>query len=286
MGAVLKQGNILAEASFTWLATIILATGCLASEDAFNNKNSASSSSLFVEITRPLNNRPIESGCLQGCQQRTDVTVVIDVFRAFTTASYVLEWYPASYMLTTQSAVIARLASEFQAPLLIGKPEVGAILNYHIPNSPTRVKEVKVTGQHVLHRTEGGARGVLDAKGAGLILVAGLANADATIHYIKKLIKPEVKIVPMGHEATTPSLEDDICAQYIKARLEGQTINLEQYYTPLREGPGSYFFSDDQWQYPSQDFERCLELGRFNFAIKAEVQGDYAILTRLEECSY
>jgi 2-phosphosulfolactate phosphatase len=87
----------------------------------------------------------------------------------------------------------------------------------------------------------------------------------------------------MGHEGTTPSLEDDICAHYIKARLQGQTLNLEQYHAALQKGSGSYFFSGDQWQYPYEDFKCCLELNRFNYAVKAEVQGDYAILTRLEE---
>jgi 2-phosphosulfolactate phosphatase len=92
-------------------------------------------------------------------------------------------------------------------------------------------------------------------------------------------------MVPMGHEGTTPSLEDDICAQYIQARLKRQTINLAQYHAALREGSGKYFFSEDQWQYPSQDFECCLEVSRFNFAIKAEVQEEYATLTRLDEGS-
>lgn len=179
------------------------------------------SSPLFIEISRPqgcqkseedfledfTTNQTLELKYSQELQQSIGVTVVIDVFRAFTTAPYVLEKKPETYMLATKSTVISRLASEFPAPLLIGKPEIGATLHYNIPNSPTRVKEVQVTGQNVLHRTEGGAKGVLDAKGADLILVAGLANAEATAQYIKKLINPKVTIVPMGHEATTPSLE-------------------------------------------------------------------------------
>jgi 2-phosphosulfolactate phosphatase len=256
-----------------------ISTGISQEDSLAKEKESEKSSNLrcvFLELEKPEVIR----------EPKVTVTVVIDVFRAFTTACYILQNNPATYILTNKSTVISQLASQFQAPLLIGKPEISASIGYNIPNSPTRVQEINITGQNVLHRTEAGAKGILDAKGADLILAAGLVNADATVLYIKKLINPVVNIAPMGHEGTTPSLEDDICAQYIKARLQGQMINLEQYYIPLREGPGRYFFSHDQWQYPRQDFECCLNLERFNFAIQAEVQGDYAILTRLEESSY
>lgn len=230
---------------------------------------------LLLEFSRP-----------QELQQRkVSVTVIIDVFRAFTTACYVLEHHPTTYMLTTKSTVISRLASDLSAPVLIGKPEKGAVLNYNIPNSPTRVNEIKINGQNVLHRTEGGAKGVLDAKGADIILVAGIVNADATVQYITKLTNPQVNIVPMGHEATIPSLEDDICAQYINAQLKGEKMNLTEFHAALQEGPGKYFFSEDQWQYPCQDFQYCLEVGRFNFAIQAQVHDDYAILMRCDESS-
>jgi len=208
------------------------------------------------------------------------VVVVIDVFRAFTTAAYVLERHPATYMLTTKSTVISRLAKKFKDPLLIGKSEKGANLTYDIPNSPTRLGDVKVMGRNVLHRTEAGAKGVFLAGNADIILVASLVNAEATVKYIKSLSNAKVTIWPMGHEGTIPSLEDDICAKYIKALINGKKINLAKFVLELKEGPGKYFFGKDQWQYPYQDFDRCLEIGRFNFAIKAVVIDDYAILTR------
>lgn len=217
--------------------------------------------------------------------KRTQVVVVIDVFRAFTTACYVLADKPASYRLATKSDAISQLASPFSDPFLIGKAEKGAILAYNIPNSPTRVKERQIAGRHVLHRTEGGANGVLMAKDTDIILAAGLVNADATARYIRKLLNPKVTLLPMGHEGTTPSLEDGICAQYIQAKLQGRTIDLVQHHAALKEGSGKYFFSADQWQYPQEDFNRCLEIDHFSFSIKAEVKEGYAILTRLDEGS-
>lgn len=222
----------------------------------------------------------VKSGLYQ--QDRIHVTIIIDAFRAFATASYVLERHPAIYMLATKSAVISRLALNLTNPLIIGKPEKGTDLIYDIPNSPTRVQGVSVSGRNVLHRTEAGAKGVLLAQDADIVLAAGFVNADATAQYIRTLPKPKVRIVPMGHEATTPSLEDHVCALYIEALINGEKIRLAPFLPALRKGPGRYFFSEDQWQYPREDFERCLETGRFNFTIQAVVRDDYAILTRCD----
>ena len=210
------------------------------------------------------------------------VTIIIDVFRAFTTASYVLEQGPKTYILTSKCHVISRLEKNFQNPLLIGKPEKGSRLLYDIPNSPTRTKEVKTEGRPILHRTEAGARGILKARNTDLILAAGLVNANATAQYIRTLPQAKIKNFPMGHEGITPSLEDHICQLYIQACLRGEKMALSPFLSQLRKGPGRYFFSQDQWQYPIEDFARCVSTGRFNFAIQAEVKNDYAILSRCD----
>lgn len=222
------------------------------------------------------------SNCYLTRNKQTHVTVIVDAFRAFATAAYVLEHKPATYMLTTKSAVISRLALNLSKPLIIGKPEKGADLIYDIPNSPTRVQEVKIFNRNVFHRTEAGAKGVLFAKNTDIILAAGFVNADATVRYIKTLSSPKVTIIAMGHEAITPVLEDDICARYIKNLIYGKKTNLDAFIPGLRQGSGKYFFAEDQWQYPKSDFDLCLKRDQFNFAIEAIAQNDYAILTRCD----
>lgn len=214
--------------------------------------------------------------------EQLHITVVIDTFRAFTTASYVLERNPTAYIITTKSAVVSRLASALQNPLLIGKPEIGAQLAYDILNSPTRVTESMLSGRPVLHRTEAGSRGILLAKEADMVLVAGFVNADATVEYLRKLGTLQITLAPMGHEATRPSLEDHLCALYIAALINNKKIEIKKYFPALRKGSGKYFFSRDQWQYPQEDFKRCLETGRYRFAIRAIIKDDYALLTRCE----
>lgn len=215
------------------------------------------------------------------------VTVVIDAFRAFTTAAYVLENNPASYRVATNSSVISRLAKGTINPLLIGKSEKEFDhVVYHIPNSPTRVLEVGIAGRNVLHRSDAGAKGILQAKDADIILAAGFVNAESTVHFINNTIRkkgvPKITINPMGYLGETPSLEDEICAKYIECLLKEEQFDIKPYLDQLRQGSGSYFFSQDQKQYPVEDFTRCLEMSRFNFAIQAILKDDYAILARCE----
>lgn len=217
--------------------------------------------------------------------QTNTIFVIIDVFRAFTTAGYVLNKAPSEYILAKDSEVLSLLKNDTQEPLLIGKYEVGADLKYDIPNSPTRVDEGKISNRQVLHRTEAGARGVLQASEADVILCAGFCNAQASVDFIKKYDNPRVVFCPMGHEATTPTLEDHTCALYLQTLLQGVKLDLSPFDEAHQKGSGKYFFSEDQWQYPREDFQKCLEVDRFDFAIRASLKENYALLTRCEKAA-
>lgn len=223
-----------------------------------------------------------QSKAKENNQKQLYIVVVIDVFRAFSTAAYVLDRSPASYIFSKNTTTIVKIASQHEQPLLIGKPEIGANLIYHIPNSPTRSLQTEVTGKNVLHRTEAGAKGVLLAKDADIVLVTSFVNSGATARYIRKFPKAKVIIMPMGHEGNTPTLEDNLCGQYIVALINGKLFDIQQFLPELKQGSGKYFFGNDQWQYPSTDFHLCLDINRFNFPICAYVKDDYAILARCD----
>ena len=152
------------------------------------------------------------------------VTVIIDAFRAFATACYVLERNPQQYIYATKSSVLEKLSLNLSNTLFIGKNEIGENIKYDIPNSPTRVTEVEITNKIIMHRTEAGSKGVLAASNYDIILVSSFVNAGATAQYIKQLNNPIIKIVPMGHEANTPSIEDNICAEYIQSLINSKNF--------------------------------------------------------------
>lgn len=206
-------------------------------------------------------------------------TVVIDAFRAFATAAFILDREPADYILTTSSQVARQLADGASDVLLVGKPEIGADLGYDIPNSPARSMDVRVAGRTVIHRTEAGARGVLRAPRGDIVLVAGFINAGATARQVNAL-GATATLCPMGHEAKTPTLEDDLCAALIQARIDGRTFDLTPHLGALRDGPGCYFFGKNQTEYPRLDFDLCTQTDRFAFAMRAHLFDDHARLVR------
>jgi 2-phosphosulfolactate phosphatase len=208
---------------------------------------------------------------------KREAVLIIDTFRAATTACHVLAGGPRDYFLVADSAAAARLASTFPYPLLIGKPEIGATLAYHLPNSPSRVAALDLAGRTVIHRTTAGAGGVLAADAAADVLLAGFVNVGSTARMV--LGRP-VRVLPMGHEGVTPTLEDDLTAACIEARMRGEPFDLAPHLDGLREGPGRYFFEEDQAQYPGADFDLCLAIDSFDFAIRSERFGDYARLSR------
>ncbi|MGI2298387.1 2-phosphosulfolactate phosphatase [Candidatus Cardinium hertigii] len=57
-------------------------------------------------------------------REKIRIVVIIDVFRACTTAAYVLNHNPETYILASKSYIIERLASNFENPLLIGSVQL------------------------------------------------------------------------------------------------------------------------------------------------------------------
>ncbi|MDX8431002.1 MAG: 2-phosphosulfolactate phosphatase [Candidatus Algichlamydia australiensis] len=208
------------------------------------------------------------------------IAVVIDAFRAFATAAYVLEQQPEAYFYSTSCEVVSHLKKKWRNSLLIGKPQKNSSVIYDIPNSPKRTFDLEIKDRVIIHRTEAGSKGILAATKADLIFAVGFGNAKATANHIQTFSGAEIALFPMGHEGERPSLEDNLCADYFSASLQGKKWDLSSHLSAIKAGPGRYFFQEDQWQYPEEDYPLCTTLERFNFAIEASVVGEYAILEK------
>lgn len=72
------------------------------------------------------------------------VSVVIDVFRAITTACYVFEKNP-KYIYATKTSILENRALNYTNTLFIEKNEISANIEYNVPNSLTRALEIDFT---------------------------------------------------------------------------------------------------------------------------------------------
>lgn len=210
--------------------------------------------------------------------------IIIDVFRAFSTACYVCYKSPKKYYYTNKCEVIKILNNKInEKSVCIGKPQKGSNLIYDIPNSPSHVSSLDISDKIVLHRTEAGAKGILEAPNDVNIFCASFLNADATVKHVKSLNFKKVTLIPMGHEGQKESSEDELCAHYMEALFRNRDFDIKNLSSKLMlTKAGQYFFTKDQFQYPHTDFSLCLKPNSFSFAIEALKFKEYSVLERCD----
>lgn len=154
--------------------------------------------------------------------------------------------------------------------ILMGERDGWRVEGFDYGNSPYEIRDVDFTGKTVIQTTGAGTQGVVRARGAEEIILASFVTAGATIKYIGRTQPRLLSIVAMGSQGVEPSLEDELCADYIEMGLKGVRLDFEELKRRIRSSPsGAKFFDPSQPQYRPEDFYMALELDRFNFILKA-----------------
>lgn len=222
---------------------------------------------------------------VDGARKARGLTVVIDVFRAFTLECYLFA-QGAENIYPIGSVEEARaLKAAHPDWLCFGERGGWQVEGFDFGNSPSQVAGVDLTGRTCIHTTSAGTQGIVSATGADEIVTASLANARAVATYIGRRDPREVSIVAMGTAGVTSADEDVLCARYIEALLKGQGdgFDVAAKAAALRDGAGAKFFDPEQPQYPAADFPYCVDCDRFDFVIRVGKDGDGRLVnTRLD----
>lgn len=212
---------------------------------------------------------------IEGAKAARGVTVVIDVFRAFTLEAYMLAAGVECIYPIGKVEKAYEMKEEHPDWILAGE-RGGAILpGFDTGNAPSELYKLDLKGKTVVHTTSAGTQGVANATEASEILGAGLVNARATAEYIRRANADTVSLVCMGLEAKEPTEEDTLCARYIKAILEGneETIDMEAEIENLKATSGAKFFDEKQSKvFPRADFPMCTDVDKFNFVIRYDAE--------------
>lgn len=208
-----------------------------------------------------------------GAERARGVTVIIDVFRAYTVESYAFSrGIDRIYPIADLEAAYA-LKAQHPDWLLAGERKMVAGQGFDYGNSPAQLEHADLHGRSMIHTTSAGTQGIIAAKNADVILLGALVNARATAEYIHSLQPEYVSLVCMGLENRRPTQEDTACAEYIKAILEGTDDRFDKAGTidMLREGDGARFFVPENQSYaPERDFHLCVEFDKFDFALRVQ----------------
>ena len=220
---------------------------------------------------------------LEGARKARGLTVIIDVFRAFSTACYaygsnIQRIYPVGDL--EKAYQLKQINPEY---ILVGERNEQKPEGFDYGNSPSQLMTGNLSGKTMVHTTSSGTQGIANATHADEILTGSFVNALAIINYIRKQNPEKVSLVCMGYSCQYPTDEDTLLAVYIKNELEGISNDFPAMVEQIRKGDGARFFAPEKQDWaPVADFDLCLSLNRFNFVLKVETENDLNYLRKID----
>lgn len=218
----------------------------------------------------------------EGAKRAKGLTVVIDVFRAFSTACYVFAAGAVKIIPVEHVEEAFVLKKKMTNVVMLGERNERRVPGFDFGNSPTHIVNQDFTGKTIIMTTSSGTRGIANANGADEIITGSFVNAEAIVRYVLEKNPDEVSLVCMGYEGRYPTQEDTFFAEYLRDRLQNKEVDFEKMKQVLRTGDGARLLdpANHEWS-PSTDFELCLDPDRFNFVLKIEKGDEYNWLKKI-----
>jgi 2-phosphosulfolactate phosphatase len=208
---------------------------------------------------------------IEGAKNAKGLAVVIDVFRAFTTAAYIFgngaeRIYPVASLERAFS-----LKDDNPDWILIGERDGIRVEGFDYGNSPYEVSMVDFSGKTIIQTTSAGTQGLMAAMNAEEILPGSFVMAGAIIDYIKDRNPETVSLVAMGWGGKERSTEDELLADYIEHKLNGIKPDFQAMKQSIRDSPaGAKFFDPKQPQFVEGDFHCAMDIDHFNFYLRLD----------------
>jgi len=213
---------------------------------------------------------------IEGAKKARGLTVIIDVFRAYSMEAYLLNSGAEKIIPLADKTLAYKLKEENPDMILAGERHGKILPGFDTGNAPSKIGNLNLKGKTVIHTTSAGTQGIANAIFADEILGAALVNAKATARYIKEKNPETVSLVCMGNEGVSPNAEDTLCAEYIKSLLLDNPLNMDMELEKLKFSPDSQKFFDPNQQsvFPKEDYPLCTDLNRFDFILKYQKNGE------------
>ena len=206
---------------------------------------------------------------LEGALRARGVVIIIDVFRAYTTAAVALARGAQKIVLVAEVDEALALRRDGVGDLCVG--EVGGMRpeGFDFNNSPSQINRADVEGKTIIQSTRAGTVGMTAAEGADQLYGGSLAVASATVKAVRRLDPPLVTIVAMGSEGRIRTDEDEQCALFLRNLLEGVTPDHESVRTLVLAGSEARKYGNPATpHFPVEDRDMAATIDSHNFAIK------------------
>ncbi len=206
---------------------------------------------------------------LRGAQEAQGEAIIIDVFRAFTTAAIAFDRGAERIVLVAEVEEALALQRQGVGDILMGEVDGTKPDGFDFGNSPHEISLADVSGKTIVQSTRAGTVGVAAASQAEVIYLGSLVVAQATVDAIHAENPGIVSIVAMGDQATVRNDEDEQCGLFLRNLMEGRTPDGAAAARLIMEGGATQkFFDAKQPQYHPRDVDLALEVNRYPFAMK------------------
>jgi len=211
---------------------------------------------------------------IDGAKEAVGLTVIIDVFRAFSLECYLYDKGVECIIPIGNIEDAYKLKEDNKDRILVGERKGEKCEGFDYGNSPSQIKAVSLKGKTIIHTTSAGTQGIANAIYSDEIITGSLVNARAIAEYIKRKNSKIVSLVCMGNGGVREAKEDTLCANYIKSLLLDEDFDIESKVLLLKEDGGEQFFNpNNQDVFPERDFWMCIKVNIYSFILKV-VKGE------------
>ncbi len=217
---------------------------------------------------------------VRDAEEAEGVVIIIDVFRAFTTAAIAFDRGVTQIILVAEVEEALELHGKGVGDLVMGEVDGKRPDGFDMGNSPFEITPVELAGKSIVQSTRAGTVGVAAATRADSVYLGSFVVAQATVDAIRKEDPALVSIIAMGDQGRVRSDEDEHCALYLRNLLEGRNPDPAAVRSLIMEGGATQkFFDESQPQFHPEDVDLALEVNRYPFAMKV-TREDGALVAR------
>jgi len=219
---------------------------------------------------------------LTGAERAVGAVVIIDVFRAFTTAAVALSRGADKIIVVGGVAEAIGLRDAGLGQICMG--EVGGVMpaGFDLGNSPYDAAQAELAGKTIIQRTSAGTQGIVAAKQAMRLYAGSLVTATATARAIRAHSPEQVTLVAMGLDGKARADEDELCAIHLRNLLQGREGSVAGTRDVILAGPQIPAFADPAKPHLHPgDLDIALDIDRYDFAVRI-TQEDGRLVARQE----
>ena len=218
---------------------------------------------------------------LEGARAASGVVIIIDVFRAYTTAAVALSRGVEKIVLVAEVEEAIALREQGVGDLCVG--EVGGMRpeGFDFNNSPSQMARADIEGKTIIQSTRAGTVGMTAATRAEKLYGGSFAVASATVEAVSRQRPELLTIVAMGSEGRIRVDEDEQCALFLKNLFQGRRADHEAVRTLVLAGEESQKYDDlTTPHFPPEDREMALTIDSHSFAIRVEREDGLLVARR------